>query len=188
MDHITFAVGGGNLSKLPVLTHRGRMPHTCVSKPTIISSDNGLSPGRRQVTIWTNAGMLLVWNLGANFSEVLSEIHSFLFKKMQLKMSSAKWWQFCLGLNMLSGIRVWITHYVHDFLWDPKLNGVSVRAHGWVITFRNSVRMKLHIHALNHCSFGLSSWVKEVSDTMCDKHPFLLIHDCTWTSYMMCMI
>ena len=31
----------------------------CVSKLTIISLDNGLSPGRRQAIIWTNAGILL---------------------------------------------------------------------------------------------------------------------------------
>ena len=30
--------------------------HTWVSKLTIICSDNGLSPGRRQGIIWTNAG------------------------------------------------------------------------------------------------------------------------------------
>ena len=32
--------------------------HTWVSKLTIICSDNGLSPGRRQGIIWTNAGNL----------------------------------------------------------------------------------------------------------------------------------
>ena len=30
--------------------------HICVSKLTIIGSDNGLSPGRHQAIIWTNAG------------------------------------------------------------------------------------------------------------------------------------
>ena len=34
-------------------------------------------------------------------SEFLSEIHTFSFKKMHLQMSSAKWRQFCLGLNVL---------------------------------------------------------------------------------------
>ena len=55
-----------------------------------IGSDNGLSPGRRQAIIWTNAGILLIQTLRTNFSEILSEIHTFLFKKMHLKMSSAK--------------------------------------------------------------------------------------------------
>ena len=42
-----------------VLTHWGWMTHICVYKLTIIGSDNGLSPGRRQPIIWTNVGILL---------------------------------------------------------------------------------------------------------------------------------
>ena len=34
-------------------------------------------------------------------SEILSEIHIFSFKKMHLKMSSVKWRQFCVDLNVL---------------------------------------------------------------------------------------
>ena len=36
------------------------MTHICLSKLTIISSYNGLSPGRRQAIIWTNDGILLI--------------------------------------------------------------------------------------------------------------------------------
>ena len=84
------------------LTHWGRVTHICVSKLTIIGSDNGLSYGRRQAIIWTNAGILFNWTLKTNFSEILIEIHTFSFKKMHLKMSSGKWQPSCLGLNMLS--------------------------------------------------------------------------------------
>ena len=83
------------------LTHWGRVTHICVSKLTIIGSDNGLSPERRQAIIWTNAGILLIWPLGANFSEMSIEIPTFSFKKIHLKMSSGKWRPFCLGLNVL---------------------------------------------------------------------------------------
>ena len=83
------------------LTHWGRVTHTCVSKLTIIVSDNGLSPGRRQAIIWTNAGLLLIRPLGTNFNEILIEILTFSFMKMRLKVSSAKWRPFCLGLNVL---------------------------------------------------------------------------------------
>ena len=86
------------------LTHWGRVTTICVSKLTIIGSDNDLSPGRRQAIIWTNAGILLIGTLGTNFSEILSEIHSFSFSKMHLKMSSAKWRLFGLGLNGLKSI------------------------------------------------------------------------------------
>ena len=84
-----------------VLTHSGRVTHICVSKLTIIDSDNGLSPGRRQAIIWTNARILLIGPLGTNFSDILNGIQTFSFKKVHLKMSSAKWRSFPLGLNVL---------------------------------------------------------------------------------------
>ena len=80
------------------------MTHICVSKLTIIGSDNGLLPGRRQAIIWTNAGILIIGPLGTNFSEILIEIYIFSFKKMHLKMSSRKWRPFCLGLNVLTSL------------------------------------------------------------------------------------
>ena len=101
------------------------MTHVCVGKLTIIGSDNGLSPGRRQAIIWTNAGILLIGPLGTN-SEILIEINTFSFKKMSLKMLSGKWQPFRLGLNVLtighfvqSSMR-WIFHH-HDSLhqWLP---------------------------------------------------------------------
>ena len=82
------------------LTHRGSVT-ICISKLTIIDSDNGLPLGC-QAIIWTNAGMLLVGPLGTYFSKILSEILTFSFKKMHLKMSSGKWWPFCLSLNVLT--------------------------------------------------------------------------------------
>ena len=83
------------------LTHWGRVTHIGVSKLTIIVSDNGLSPGRRQAIIWTNAGILLNRPLGTSFNEILIEILTFSFIKMRFKVSSAKWRPFCLGLNVL---------------------------------------------------------------------------------------
>ena len=57
------------------LTHWGRMTHICVSKLTILGSDNDLSPGRRQPIIWTYDEILLFGQLGTNFSEILIEIY-----------------------------------------------------------------------------------------------------------------
>ena len=87
---------------LQSLTHWGRVTHICVSKLTIISSDNGLSPSRRQAIIWTNAGILSIGPLGTNFSETLIANQTISLRKMHLKMSSAKSRPFCLGLNVLS--------------------------------------------------------------------------------------
>ena len=84
-----------------VLSHWGRVTYICVGNLTIIGSDNGLSPGRRQTIIWTSAGIVSIGPLGTNFSEILIGIQTFSFKKMHLNMSSAKWRPFYLGLNVL---------------------------------------------------------------------------------------
>ena len=71
------------------LTHWGRVTHICVDNLTIIGSDNGLSPGRRQAITLTNAGMLLIGPRVTNFNEISIEIQTFSLKKIRLKMSSA---------------------------------------------------------------------------------------------------
>ena len=95
--------------QLNCLSYWGRVTHIRVAHLTIIASDNGLSPSRRRATIWTNAGILLIRPLGTNFSEILFEIHTFSFKKMHLKMSSAKRRSFCLGLDVL-----WSPYYTSN--------------------------------------------------------------------------
>ena len=94
------------------LTHWGQVTHICVSKLTIIGADNGLSPGQRQAIIWTNAGILLIGPLGTNFSENSIGMQTFSFKKMSLKMSSAKWRPFCLGLNVLND---WVIFFLKHY-------------------------------------------------------------------------
>ena len=62
-----------------------------------IGSDNSFWPA----IIWTNTGILLIGPILTNFCEILSKIHTFLFMKINLKKSSAKWRPFCLGLDVL---------------------------------------------------------------------------------------
>ena len=105
------------------LTHWGRVTHICVGKLTIIGSDNGLSPGRRQAIIWTNAGILLIGPLGTNFSETLIAIETLLFKKMHLKISSAKWRPFCLVLNVLTDVN---PHFIPSLLRIEPVSAFSL--------------------------------------------------------------
>ena len=99
------------------LTHIGRVTYICVGNLTIIASDNGLSPGRRRAIIWTILWLLLIEPSGANFSEIVIEIHISLFKIMHLKMSSGKWRPFCLGLNeLLFDHTKHFTPYVYDMI------------------------------------------------------------------------
>ena len=99
-----------------LLTHWGRVTHICVSKLTIVGSDNGLAPDWRHAIIWTNAGILLIGPLETNLSDIFSEIRAFSLKEMHLKMSSGNWRPFCLGLNVLTP---------SVFHWCIKILGVN---------------------------------------------------------------
>ena len=103
------------------LTHWGWVTHICIVNLTIIISDNGLSPGRRQAIIWTNVGRLLIGPLGTNFSEILIVIQTFSFMKMHLKLSSVKWHPFCLGLNVLTHCPLGYVDVISDVSWYIKL-------------------------------------------------------------------
>ena len=75
-------------TKVKCLTHWGRVMHICISKLTIIVSDNGLSPAWCHVIISANAGILLIGPLWINFNVILIKIHTFSFTKIYLKMAA----------------------------------------------------------------------------------------------------
>ena len=127
------------------LTHWGRVTHICISDLTITGSDNGLSPSRRQAIIRTNAWILLTRPLGTNFSEILIEILIFSFRKMRLKVSSAKWRPFYLGLNVLNSLvrtdRVIIARYREDCPSSERLRiSISHRVVPELLTTQQSVQ------------------------------------------------
>ena len=126
------------------------MTHICVGKLTIIASDNGLSPGRRQAIIWTNAGILLIRPLAINFSEILIKIQIFSLKKMYLKLSSAKWRLLRLGLNLL--IEGMVDCYRVSMSWlSPKyLFQKSV-------TFSTTLLLTTKLESSPHSAFNVSS-------------------------------
>ena len=123
------------------------MTHICVSKFTIIGSDNGWSPGRRQAIIWTNAGILLIWSLGTNFSEIWIEIQMSPFKKMHLKMPSGKWRPSCLGLNVLTYCPQW--YVLISVKWVNIGSGNK-----WLVAFSSPN------YYLNQCSLVINWTIK----------------------------
>ena len=138
------------------------MTHICVSKLTIIGSDNGFSPGRRQAIIWTNAGILSIGLLGTKFSEILIEIRTFSFKKMRLKVSSAKWPPFCLGLNVLMCLPSWPKSSYHKFALTFKwfiihygmiFTSLSTIHHSWckVCHFNYGMYISVRFLAIYEC-------------------------------------
>ena len=65
----------------------------------INDSDNVISPVRHQTIVKTDAGLLLIGPLGTNVSKIWIKIQVS-FRKMNLKMSFAKWRLCSLGLNV----------------------------------------------------------------------------------------
>ena len=90
----TFTLFGGKLNGSG-LTYLNRVTHICVSKLTIIGSDNGLASARRRWNIvFTSIGPL-----GTNSSEILIEIRTFWLKKIHFNENVVR--SFCLCLNKL---------------------------------------------------------------------------------------
>ena len=134
------------------LTHWGWVIHICVSKVTIIVSDNGLSPGRRQAIIWNNAGILLTGPLGTNFTGILIEIHTFSFKKMHLNMSSGKWPPFCLSLNV--------------FLTSKQTNKVYALYHSAFVLNEHSawkIMWVIFLHSYEGYEYIVAKWCHKLS-------------------------
>ena len=86
----------------------------------IICLNNGSSPVRHQIIIRTNDDLSLIGHFGTNFSERWIEILTFSLKKKCFNISSANWYIFSLGLNVLTshcGIYTW-----HVFITGPWFN------------------------------------------------------------------
>ena len=70
----------------------------------MVGSDNGLSPIRWQAIIGMNVGLWSIEPLETNCG-ILIKIQKFLFTKMHLKISFAKWRTFCPGGDELIYIK-----------------------------------------------------------------------------------
>ena len=113
------------------LTYWGRDTHMCVSNLVIICLDNGVSPGRRQAIISTNADIFLIRPLTSHFSQRFVEI-IFLFKKMPWKMVVILYRPQCVKhLKYLSVLSMAI-HYFAD---EERSSLISITITGNVTIF-----------------------------------------------------
>ena len=160
------------------LTHWGWVMHICVSKLTIIGSDNGLSPGRRQAIIWTNAGILLIgpnkpqWNLNRDsnifiqenaFIKVVCEMAAILFQPQFVKMHTCLHCKHC-------GSRQWML--------SSQISGPPFHKHGlisiltWII---NHMPSKVW-HEISH---PLPNSTSEVWEWICNFIPHFMMDEIT---------
>ena len=116
-----------------------------------VGSDNDLSLGRRQAIIWPNAGILLIGPLGINFSEISFRIQNFSLRKMQLKLSSAKWQPFCPGGDELLCWCpiIWPSHYFFLKIGYPQMKPIIWTNHElvyWYTYHLNQSWLSLLMH------------------------------------------
>ena len=109
------------------------MTHICIRKLTIIGSDNGLSPGRCQAIIWTNAGILLIGRMGTKSNEILINVYSFIqenvFENVVGKVMAILFRPQCVTRQAL-----WYQLWVFC-KWYPYQNGAALKQND-VITMR----------------------------------------------------
>ena len=139
-----------NCKKLSSLTHWGRVMHICNSELTIIGLDNGFSPSRPQANIWLNAGILLIRPLGANFNEIVIEIHTFSFKKILLKMFSGKWRAFCLGHTVLKRVLYAVSSIFSGLKGMQHPNIIQYARYRYMDEWSDNMAM-LYIDLVNSC-------------------------------------
>ena len=149
-------------------TYWGRVTHIWVRKLSIIDSDNGFSPGRRQAFIWTIAGIFLIlnsklrkkpqWNLKSNsyifiqenaFDNVIYEMAALFFSALM-----------CHG-NALVPPNTWRRAYFNAMFWRSVVNIYvcdqdyfydSVRSQENVVKFSHSLTLFLRFTTtdINH--------------------------------------
>ena len=134
-----------------LITHWGRVMHICVSNPTIIGSDNGLLPVRRQTIIWTNDGILFIGPLGTWIF-----YPTFSFRKKYLKISSGKWRSFCFGLSELITT---MSLYYSNLTWlaylTDKLPGCQWSRPEVTHTGNVDLPLAIRIHFSHHLVYDL---------------------------------
>ena len=111
------------------LTHWGRVTHICVSKITIMGSDNGLSPDRRQAIIWTNARLLSIKPLRTYLNENLIKKQQFSLKKnarenVVWKMASILSRLQCVNNEFLNFLESMFTHNHELYETEPCNHGM----------------------------------------------------------------
>ena len=128
-------------------------------------SVNGLLPERRQTITWTNADLLLK-PLGTNSSEIWIRIQQFSGKKMNLKISPAKWQPFCLGLHVsIPG------HDMEKLVWNKTNSGgnVSINCNLVLANFMFVADLSSTVPATLE-----NAWYKNIIKTWLSTKPWLV--------------
>ena len=104
--------------------------------------------------------ILLIGPLGTNFNEILIGIRTFWLKEMRLKMSSANWRPFCLGLNVLTMVIYSIMccdHWVMHI--KMPINAILY----FLYCFREYFQITYTEYLIGICDDDLSKWHQDIT-------------------------
>ena len=119
--------------------------YICVTKLSIIGSNNGLSPVRCQAIIWTNAGILLIEPLGTNWSIFIDENA---FQNVICEMASILSRPQCVNVILAKPPLKYVSNYLSQFHVDVHPNPCDESNIGFVYLLnhwgRNKMAAKFH--------------------------------------------
>ena len=166
------------------------MTHICVGTLTIIGSDNGLSPDRRQAIIWTNDGILLIgplgrnklqWNLKRNsyifiqenaFENLVLKMAAILFRPQCVKQTHCVAWsrflnhrRWAILIDRCLEHKQWKSVYTSMSKLDKLGKAYFVNnSYPWWFTFWISIQWhrtcEYHLNKLNRKSAIVMSWCR----------------------------
>ena len=122
-----------------------------------IGSDNDLASVWHQAVLWTNVGVLLLEPLGTNFSEIWNKVQTYSYKKMSLKMLSAKWWSFCLKVT--SCYQTWCDSHRSTHSGSPLNKSIFFYIYKWADdTSSNRHQIIMHVAGSLVVNIILDMW------------------------------
>ena len=130
----------------------------------IIGSGNGLLLVRRQAITWTDAGLLSIGSLRTKFSEILIEIHISSFKKMPLKISSAKLSAIFPGVDELKDDACWLQ--VETVIDDHCVMGPLPDTQNCGLRMRKECRERFPQHRLQRKVLVNDSGMQHIIETI----------------------
>ena len=183
-------------------THWGWVRPICIGKLTIIGSDNGLSPHRRQAIIWTNAGILLIWPLEKimwNFnpnSYIFIQENAFenVVWKMAAILSQPQRVPWSVKNNP-SEAQQETSHDVMDYLMHNKRVSTLLQVSGVMLQLDSplsSIQISVHAGGLYVCYTRISEnififcFVKSIGESHYDKLIFAKYLSALKTSTLAC--
>ena len=132
---------------------------------------NGLSPKRLQaITRIHITSYCQIWTLRTNFSQIWIQMQQFPLTKINLNITSAKWWSFLLGLNVLLKLALiewlWLLPVIHltvPYIYSSETSSsLTIRCSGTVSRLTLTVKKREYLTCLVHWQVSHFIYIREI--------------------------